>query len=106
MAHFNEDKTNLEILLDEKMKNEGFVLYDENLEIDEEDFIEIKIEESKEVPGGNKLFTKQELPPKFGRWISSRPKLLFSLFKQRRFKAIKNELRAVREILRYEFGPE
>lgn len=106
MPHFDENKTELEILLDEKMKSDGFVLYDENLEIEEEDFIEVKIEESEEIPDGDKLFTRQELPPKFGRWISSRPKLLFSLLKQRRLKAFKEELRAIRERLRYEFGPE
>ena len=106
MAHFNNNKTELEILLEEKMKSDEYLLYDSNLEIEEEDFIEVKVEESKETLNGDKLFTQQELPPKFGRWISSRPKLLFSLLKQRRFKAIKKELRAIRERLRYEFGPE
>ena len=106
MAHFNKNKTELEILLDEKMKNDSFILYDNELEIEEEDFVEVRIEESKETSNGDKLFTGQELPPKFGRWISSRPKLLFSLLKQRRFKALKEELCSIRERLRYEFGSE
>ena len=106
MAHFNEDKTELEILLDEKMKSNTFILYDDKLEIEEEDFVEVKIEESKETSDGDKLFSREQLPPKFGRWISSRPKLLLSLLKQRRFKAVKEELCAIRERLRYEFGSE
>lgn len=106
MSHFDEDKTELEILLDEKMKNDSFMLYDDNLEIEEEDFVEVRIEESKEASDGDKLFSRQELPPKFGRWLSSRPKLLLSLLKQRRFKALKEELCAIRERLRYEFGAE
>ena len=106
MAHFNKNKTELEILLDEKMKNDSFILYDNELEIEEEDFVEVRIEESKETSNGDKFFSREELPPKFGRWISSRPKLLLSLLKQRRFKALKKELCAIREGLRYEFGPE
>ena len=106
MPHFNEDKTEIEILLNEKMKNDSFVLYDYNLEIEDEDFIEVKVEEEKETIHGDKFSTREKLPPKFGRWISSRPKLLFSLLKQRRFKALKKELRSIRERLRYEFGPE
>ena len=106
MSHFDEKETELEILLNEKMKNDSFILYDNNLEIEEEDFIEVKVEESKEAINGDKLFTEQKLPPKFGRWISSRPKLLFSLLKQRRFKALKEELRTIRERLRYEFRSE
>ena len=103
MSHFNEDKTEIEILLNEKMKNDSFVLYDYNLEIEEEDFVEVKVEETKETINGDKLFTREELPPKFGKWVSSRPKLLFSLLKQRRLKAFKEELCAIRERLRYEF---
>jgi hypothetical protein len=106
MSHFDEKKTELEILLNEKMKNDSFILYDNNLEIEEEDFIEVKVEESKEAINGDKLFTKQKLPPKFGRWISSRPKLLLGLLKQRRFKALKEELCTIRERLRHEFGSE
>lgn len=105
MSHFDEDKTEIEILLNEKMKNDSFVLYDCNLEIDEEDFVEIKVEETKEAIRGDKFFTREELPPKFGRWISSRPKLLLGLLKQCRFKAFKEELCAIRERLRYEFRP-
>jgi hypothetical protein len=106
MSHFDDEKTELEILSEEKMKSNTFILYDDKLEIEEEDFVEVKIEESKETSDGDKLFSRQELPPKFGRWISSRPKLLLGLLKQRRLKAFKEELCAIRERLRYEFGSE
>lgn len=106
MSHFDDKKTDLEILLAEKMKTDSFILYDSNLELDDDDFIEVKIEESKEYSNGDKLFTREELPPEFGRWVSGRPKFLLSLLKQRRLKAFKEELCAIRERLRHEFRPK
>jgi hypothetical protein len=103
MSHFGENKTSLEILLEEKMKEDDSLLYNLNLEIEDDDFLEVPIKPPEEASHGNRLFTSEKLPPEFRGWISSRPKLLFSLFKQCRFKAVKEELRAIRKRLRQEF---
>jgi len=102
MSHFDENKTSLEILLEEKMKEDDSLLYNLNLEIEDDDFVEVPIETPKEAPYGNRIFTSEELPSEFRGWISSRPKLLFSLLKQCRFEAVKKELCAIRKRLRQE----
>ena len=103
MSHFNENKTELEIFSEEKVKSSEELIYNFELEMEEEDFIEIRIEEAKETFDGDNIHTSEQLPPEFRGWISSRPKFLFSLFKQRRFKDIKDELYSIRERLRQEF---
>tara|TARA_B100000902_G_C27231745_1_gene875209 strand:+ start:471 stop:785 length:315 start_codon:yes stop_codon:yes gene_type:complete len=102
MSHFNENKTNLEILLEEKMKEEIEILYNQELEIEADEFVEISIEKEG-LKNADRVFTREELSAEYRRWLSSRPKLLFSLFKQRRFKAIRKELCAIWERLRQEY---
>jgi len=103
MSHFNQNKTNLEILLEEKMKEDTSILYNQDLEIEADDFIEISIEQEG-LKNADRVFTREELSAEYRRWISSRPKLLFSLLKQRRFKAIRKELRLIWKRLRQEYG--
>jgi hypothetical protein len=102
MSHFDENKTNLEILLEEKMKEETEILYNQELEIEADEFIEISIEKEG-LKNADRVFTREELSAEYRRWLSSRPKLLLSLFKQRRFKAIGEELRVVWKRLRQEY---
>jgi hypothetical protein len=103
MSHFTEDKTSLEILLEEKMKREDPLVYNFNLELENDDFVEISIKTAKEESHGDRIFTSEQLPPEFRGWLSSRPKFLFGLLKQRRLKAFKKELRSIWKRLRQDF---
>ena len=102
MSHFNRNKTNLEILLEEKMKEDSFILYNQELEIEADEFIEISIEKEG-LKNADRIFTREELSAEYRRWLSSRPKFLFSLLKQRRFKAFREELCVVWKRLRQEY---
>ena len=102
MSHFNKNKTELEILLEEKMKEDLSLLYNEEIEIETDDFIEISIEKEG-LKNADRIFTREELSAEFRRWVSSRPKFLFSLLKQRRFKTFRKELCLVWERLRQEY---
>ena len=103
MSHFNKNKTNLEILLEEKMKEDVDILYNQDLEIEADEFIEISIEQEG-LKNADRVFTREELSAEYRKWLSSRPKFLFSLFKQRRFKAFGKELRVVWKRLRQKHG--
>lgn len=98
MGVFKIEKTDVELYIEEKFSQEEEILYNFDVEIEDDNFIEVKIKTGEE--NANNIQTGEQLPPKSRGWVSSRAELLFSIFKCNRFKKVQRVLRFVWERLR------
>lgn len=97
MGVFKKEKTELEMYIENNFNSEEEILYNFDVEIEEEDFKEVKIEAGE--INANNIQTGKQLPPEPRGWISSRAELLFNFFEQSRFKKVQRVLRFIRKRL-------
>jgi hypothetical protein len=97
MGVFKTEKTDIELYIEEKFSEEEEILYNFDVEIEEDNFIEVKIETGE--ANGDNIQTGEQLPPKPRGWISSRAEFLFNILERSRFEKVQRVLRFIRKRL-------
>jgi len=101
MGYFKEEKTEVELYIEEHFKYEEDFTYNFEIEIEEEgEMVEIKPLSEERQDDGNNIPSSEQLPPKSGNRISSRAELLFDILKQGRLGHAERKLRTIWERLR------
>lgn len=101
MGYFKDEKTEVEVYIEENFKYDDDFTYNFEIEIEEEgEMVEIKPLSEERQEDGDNIPPSEQLSSESGDRVSSRAELLFSILKQGRLGHVERKLRTLWERLR------